>query len=255
MNTFKTIVTQLIYITLFFTIVSCVSDDASESIQIENSPRLSQIIDNQIIETGAVIACAASDIDNSAIVHVYYYLEEGATNVQFFETNTLNVDQNDYSNYKKLAITSQPLYEGFIQQFIRPFELEQWIIITFELNGEVKLSNPIRTKNISKATVWTDDITVNQQTPKMPNFTWEHNANGDNEIYFQVVSTLDNGLLSGTYTYDNHFQYYNTSNVVLNITPENPLMLTTGNSYKFLVMDVSEDNWVNTVFQSIFMAE
>ncbi|MFK7748504.1 MAG: hypothetical protein AB8B65_08945, partial [Kordia sp.] len=99
------------------------------------------------------------------------------------------------------------------------------------------------------------EVIVNQETSIMPKFTWEDNANGDNAIYFQIVSTPNNGLLSGTYTFENQFQYYNISNVVLNITPENPLDLTINNSYKFTLMDVSEDNWVNTVIQDIFVAQ
>lgn len=255
MYTKKTIVTIISCICLLFTIVSCESDGLSDSINLVNTSLLSDYIENRTTETGAVIACAASDEANSDVVHVFYYLEEGATNVQFFETNTADVDHNDFSNYRKLDITSTALFEGFIYQFTRPFELEQWVVVTFELNGEVKISNPIRTKNVTKATVWNSEVAIDQQTSTMPTFTWEHNATGDNAIYFQVVATEDNGLLSGTYTFENQFQYYDTSNVVLNITPQNPLSLTVGNSYKFLVMDVSEDNWVNTVFQSIFITE
>ena len=251
MNRLKTI----IYFTLFFAIVSCQSDDTAESIDVGNTVKLSDMIVNRTIETGAVISCAASDATNTDVVNVYYYLEEGATNVRFFETNTTNVDKDDYTTYNELIINSTTLFDGFIYQFSRTFAQEQWVIIAFELDGEAKLSNPIRTKNITKPTVWTDEVVINQETSKMPKFTWEHNANGDNAIYFQVVSTVDNGLLSGTYTYENEFQYYDTSNVVLNISEENPSGLTIDSSYKFTLMDVSEDNWVNTVIQDIFVAQ
>ncbi|MGH1384820.1 hypothetical protein [Kordia sp.] len=251
MNRLKTI----IYFTLFLAILSCQSDDTLDAVNIVNTTKLSDMIANRTIETGAVIACAASDVSNSNNVQVFYYLEEGATNVRFFETNTTNVDKDDYTTYNELVINSTALFEGFIYQFTRTFAQDQWVIITFELNGEVKLSNPIRTKNTTKPTVWTDEVAINQETSKMPKFTWEHNANGDNAIYFQIVSTVDNGLLSGTYTYENEFQYYDTSNVVLNITPENPSGLTIDSSYKFTLMDVSEDNWVNTVIQDIFVAQ
>lgn len=251
MNRLKTI----IYCTLFFAIVSCQSDDTVEPMNIDNTVRLSDVLENRTIETGAVIACAASDVTNTDIVNVYYYLEEGATNVRFFETNTTNVDKDDYTSYNELVINSTTLFEGFIYQFTRTFAEDQWVIVSFELNGEVKLSNPIRTKNSTKSTVWTDEVAINQEASKMPKFTWEDNANGDNAIYFQIVSTVDNGLLSGTYTYENQFQYYDTSNVVLNISEENPPGLTIDNSYKFTLMDVSEDNWVNTVIQDIFVAQ
>ncbi|MFK7750093.1 MAG: hypothetical protein AB8B65_17000, partial [Kordia sp.] len=181
------------------TIGSCQSDDTlSET----NTTTLSAMIQNRSIETGAVIACAASDATNSAIVNVYYYLEEGATNVRFFETNSVAVDKDNYSNYNQLQITSTALFDGFIYQFTRNFDQDQWVIVTFELDGDVKISNPIRTKNNTKPTIWTDEVIVNQETSIMPKFTWEDNANGDNAIYFQIVSTPNNGLLSGTYTFE-----------------------------------------------------
>jgi hypothetical protein len=247
--------TSILSVIFAITITACQSDDTTAAINLENSLRLSEVIANRTIETGAVIACAASDRNGSSVVHVFYYLEAGATNVQFFETNTTAVDQNDYSNYRKLDLPSQALFEGFIYQFTRPFGHDQWVIVTFELDGEIKISNPIHIKNNSKPTVWTDEVAIDQQVSKMPKFSWEHNANGDNAIYFQIVSTVDDGLLSGTYTLENQFQYYNTSNVILNISVENPLELTIDNSYKFTLMDVSADNWVNTVIQSIFIAQ
>ena len=79
----------------------------------------------------------------------------------------------------------------------------------------------------------------------MPKFSWINNQFGDNAIYFQVVSDAQNNLLSGTYTVENEFQYYNTSNVVLNITTEEPPLLSIGALYNFTLMDVSTDNWVN----------
>jgi hypothetical protein len=237
---------------LFFAIISCESDDA---INLDNTSKLSDVILNRTIETGAVIACAASNPENIEIVNIYFYPETGATNIQFFETNTTNIDSNDYANYQQLDISSEPFFNGYLRKFTRSFALDQWIIITYELDGEVKISNPIRTKNNSKPTIWTDEVVINQDVSTMPTFSWTDNANGDNAIYFQVISTVTDDLLSGTYTFENQFQYYNTSNVVLNITNGTPQDLTIGNSYKFTLMDVSEDNWVNTVIQDIFVVQ
>jgi len=240
------------FLVLFFGIISCKSDD---SINIENTLKLSEVIANRTIETGAVIACAASDKTNSDVVNIYFFPGVGATNIKFFETNSITVDPNNYENYRQLAIESESFFNGYLRQFIQPSAEEQWIIVTYELDGEVKISNPIRTKNITKPTIWTNEVVIDQQVSQMPTFSWTDNANGDNAIYFQIISTVDYELLSGTYTYENQFQYYNTSNVVLNITNGIPQTLTIGNSYKFTMMDVSEDNWVNTVIQDIFVVQ
>ncbi|MCF6223082.1 MAG: hypothetical protein L3J34_05070 [Flavobacteriaceae bacterium] len=114
------------------------------------------------------------------------------------------------------------------------------------------MSNPIRIKHVLKPTVWTEDVSIDHTQTGMPIFNWINNEFGDNAIYFQVVSDSQNSLLSGTYTNENQFQYYNTSNVVLNITTQTPPELIIGTSYNFTLMDVSEDNWVNSVIQKIF---
>ena len=121
--------------------------------------------------------------------------------------------------------------------------------------GEIKLSNPIRTKNLTQPSVFSNAIVINQEEALMPVFNWEANSGMNNAIFFQVLSTIDDELISGTYTYETHFQYYKTSNVVLNITDGIPPDLTLGQDYKFTIMDVSEDNWVNEVFISQFTIE
>ncbi len=219
-------------------LISCSKDG------IDDDAILSSYVLNRTIEKGAVIACAGSS-ENTSKVLVFQYPVNGATNTKLYETETINVDENDFSNYAKVAIEGSPFFNGYLQQFDRNLNVEKWIIVTHELNGEIKISNPIRTKQQSKVSKWTDAVEIDQQTSMMPRFSWEKNQLGDNAIYFQVVSDAQNNLLSGTYTIENTFQYYDTSNVVLNITTATPPILSIGTEYNFSLMDVSEDNWVN----------
>jgi len=234
------------YICIFAVLVSCSNDD-------EVDISLSTYVLNKTVETGAVIACAASDeVTNDVLV--FYYPETGASDIRLYETVNVEVDKSDLSNYTKIEINPLPLFNGYLEKIIRNTQAEKWIIVTFELNGEIKISNPIRTKQIMKPTVWSEDVTINQETTTMPKFTWQNNAFDDNAIYFQVISDVQDNLLSGTYTFENQFQYYNTTNVVLNITTETPPNLVLGSDYNFTLMDVSEDNWVNTVIEKTFEA-
>ncbi|MFD1615602.1 hypothetical protein [Gelatiniphilus marinus] len=233
----------------FLVFVSC-SKDADDNL----CNTLEAYILNKSFEMGAVIACAASDANTNEVL-TFYYPEIGATNIRFYETGSALIDENNFSNYKQIAIKSEPFFNGYLGKFTQLSANEKWIIVTFELNREIKISKPIRSKQNTKPTVWNDEVSINQNVSGMPNFTWEDDAFGDNAIYFQVVSNAQNNLLSGTYTYENHFQYYNTSNVVLNITTQTPFALVTGNNYNFTLMDVSEDNWVNGVIQKNFEAQ
>lgn len=237
---------QLIAFVIGFMLLSCSNDD--DSILVSNI--LSDYLLNNITETGAVIACAARDENTNAIL-TFYYPEDSAINVRYYETETADVNKLDYSKYKHLTIDSEPFFNGYLGKFTRNVEVEKWIIITYELNNEIKLSNPIRTKQIQKPTVWNTSVNVNLDDPLMPYFSWQANAFGDNAIYFQVVSSTNNDLVSGTYTYDANFQFYDLTNVVLKITEGTP-ELENNSSYNFTLMDVSIDNWVNLVSQKTF---
>lgn len=241
MNKIKCILVSLLVFT------SCLEDN-DDNLLVSS---LETYVLNRSFEMGAVIACAASDENTNAVL-TFYYPEEGATNIRFYETESAEVNKDDFSNYFQIAIQSEPFFNGHLGKFTQSSSPEKWVIITFELDGEVKISNPIRIKHLTKPTVWTDEVSINQTNSGMPIFSWQDNVVGDNAIYFQVVSDEQNNLLSGTYTYENHFQYYDTSNVVLNVTTETPPGLIIGNNYNFTLMDVSEDNWVNWVIQKTF---
>lgn len=234
------------FIFVIFLFAACESTDDV----VNEEVTLAAYIRGQQIETGAVIACSASELNTNNIL-TFFYPENGAVNVRFYKTETTEVEKLDYSKYTLKAIESEPFFNGALGKYTTEALMEHWIIISYELDGEVKMSNPIRTKQLSKATVWNDTVSINQDTALMPLFIWEANAVGDNAIYFQVLSKENNDLLSGTYTYESNFQFYDTSNVVLNITEGFP-ELESNSNYNFTLMDVSLDNWVNLVSQKAF---
>jgi len=86
-------------------------------------------------------------------------------------------------------------------------------------------------------------------------FEWQDGVIDENVIYFQVISDDQGNLVSGTYTYDRSWTFYDTSNVVLNITTDPNPTLEAGKEYNFTMMAVSEDNWVNLLIQQSFLAE
>ncbi len=235
------------YICVLLIFTSCSSNDDD----LEKANSLASYLSDKIIENGAVIACAGSDLNTDDIL-VFYYPEVGASDIRLYLTADIELDKNEFVNYSRLEIDRLPFFNGYLEKVIVDSEIEKWIIVTYELNNEIKISNPIRTKQIVKPTVWSEEVNIDMQQLGMPIFSWINNQFEDNAIYFQVVSNTDDDLLSGTYTFENKFQYYNTSNVVLNITLETPPILTVGERYNFTLMDVSEDNWVNTIIQKNF---
>ncbi|WP_299102103.1 hypothetical protein [uncultured Winogradskyella sp.] len=241
------------YLVLIFLIASCGNDDSSMLIEDLNS--LSIYIEGRIIENGAVIACAGNTENNIETVDIFFYPENGASNFRLYETTSLTVDPNDVLNYNRVFLEDTPVFNGYLRKFTGDFNSERWFIVSFEIDGEIKLSNPIRIKNETQPSLYSTQIIINQDIPQMPLFTWSVNSEENNAIFFEVLSTIDNDLISGTYTFETQFQYYDTSNVVLNITNGTPPNLVQGEDYKMTIMDVSEDNWINEIFVSQFTIE
>ncbi len=214
-------------------------------------------LDGNSIKTSNVIACAASDIDspvdNLSKILVFYYPRADVSNVQLFETASLDEDSSLFEHYTLVNAQAIDVFGGELQRFEIEREIENWLIVTFEENDTIHISNPIRTKIITAPTDWSTAINIDQSTSQMPVFEWT--AVPESTIYFQIVNELDETFISGTYTFETHFQYYNTENVVLNITPNNPPSLVIGRNYNFTLMGVSEDNWVHGVGMREFEVE
>jgi hypothetical protein len=206
-------------------------------------------------ETDDVIACAASKNEDSNTAFVFYYPIPGATNIRYFETKDVSVEKNDLLEYTEVDLLKEDVFNGYLGRFVRVSNKEVWCIVTYLVNNELRISQPIRLKNSSKPTEWSDAVEIDTDVNTMPVFSWEDGVYDDNEIYFQVITNSNNYLLSGTYTYDRWFQYYELENVVLNVTRDTPPQLLSNNSYGFTMMGVSIDNWVNLVIQKNFQIE
>ena len=230
--------------------ISCNQDD--EGMAFGDS--LADYLQVNSFEEAAVIACAASTKTAEEIL-VFYYPEPGAGNPHLYISSAIEGNAAQWASYTQSITTERPFFNAYLKAFVLDPSNEQSAIVTYELDGEVKVSNPIRLKNSQKLTVWTQEVAIDQSQTLMPQFTWEDNSEGDNAIYFQVLTDADNNLISGTYTHQNQFQFYNLNNVVLNITRQEPTSLEAGKTYGFTLMDVSLDNWVNKVIESEFIAQ
>ena len=206
---------------------------------------LQAAVEDQEIVLDNVIACAASNrIDG--LTSVYLYPREGASNIRYFETRTPDSDKNDFIEYEEFEVSPQDIFNGYLKRIETRVDEGIWVIVSFEEEGMLHLSNPIRIKKDSKPTEYLpENVSVENNGTTIPTFTWSDGTYDDTVIYFQVVSGENNDLFSGTYTYERTFEYYDTSNIVLNVTRDPPPLLEFSSDYNFTLMGVSEDNWVN----------
>lgn len=234
------------YTTCIFLWYSCQKDETLvEDTLAELTSAIPFKVDN-------VIACASTSDTDTNTIFAYFYPRPGASDFRYYETASIEDDKNDYTKYRQIDIVPTDLFNGYLKKFSRTLSQEKWVIITFLENEELHLSNPIRLKQNTKPTEFTDLLEIELATMGMPVFTWKDGIYQHNKIYFQIISDMENDLLSGTYTFDTTFQYYTLENVVLNITRDIPPVLQASQEYKFTLMGVSEDNWVNLIVEKDF---
>lgn len=208
----------------------------------------------------SLIACALGGQstfleDDQFPLSILFYPEGEPKNFRYFESSSANIDPNDYSNYQLQNLSEQPIFNGYLHSFQRTEISENlWGLVTYEKDGKLYISNPIHLKFPETKTEFNNGLlTLDQSDNLEPRFTWEDGEQKDNVIYFHVILDENGDLLSGTYTFDRTFQFYNLSNVVLNIRDTNPPPALEPNSkYTFVLMGVSVDNWVNLVIAKPF---
>lgn len=230
---------QIFALLLFLSCMSCSTDQLDQNGTLQDALRDREpVLDN-------VIACAASN-ENDDLVSVFLYPRDGASDLKYFESLNADIDKNNFEEYVRGEAPLVDVFNGYLKKFEVSVSDEKWVIVSFEEDGETHLSNPIRLKQQTKPTEYLpQNVTIDTTDASMPRFTWHDGSYSDTKIYFEVVSDANNDLLSGTYTLERQFQYYDLDNVVLNITKGTPSPLKEAESHKFTLLGVSEDNWVN----------
>lgn len=236
-------------------LLSCKKDKVEEVI--DQTVLSGYIQANSNLESASLISCAGGNNtsfmgSSETPISVFFYLENGATDFKYFETDSIEVENTDLSLYHEKAFTLTSLFNGVMRKFNHPaVSREKWGIVTFKTNGKLHKCNPIRlkagvspTQDISLETI----VTENGVTPS---FDWTAENEPNNVIYFSIVSDLSDNLISGIYTYDKYWGFYELSNVVLNVSPGNP-SLNLNQDYNYTLMGVSEDNWVHTMAMKSF---
>ncbi|WP_442265082.1 hypothetical protein ACSIGC_12125 [Tenacibaculum sp. ZS6-P6] len=239
----------LIVLILLF---SCSKDEKSTNLSDTILSDFLQNHSNKVLDE--VIACAGSS-NNEDIVLVYYFPEEGSFDFKYYETESINVNPDDFSNYKLKILPIEGVFGNKLSAFKRNELQDAWGIVTYQTEGKIHKSNPIRIKHTQQATVYNSDVTIDTSVRLSPEFRWNESELKNDAIYFQVLLEQNSIFVSGTYTFDRFFRYYDTSNVVLTINPTTPPKLEIANDYQFIVLGVSLDNWVNSYSYKNFTAE
>lgn len=206
---------------------------------------------NNDLGSGDIIACAGGKEGGlfgiaEEPTSVFFYPIKGASDFRYFEAENI-ADSLDFSKYFQKDLEDEPVFNGYLWKFNNlPFTGERMGIVTYKTPGKLHICTPIRQKTTLKPTEINPDLATVTESGINPKFAWDDGLLKENVIYFQVIADQSDNLISGTYTYEKEFAFYDLNNVVLNITDTTSTpVLEPNQNYKFILMGVSEDNWVN----------
>ena len=232
-------------------LLGCTKDVVSVRSDLE-----SYIEDYKHLDTDYLIACAGGNNasfmgSTETPISIFYYKVDGFEDVQIFETSDPNY--TDYSSYHKVDLSHENLFNGRMGRFLSPsISNLRYMIVTYVTDSKIHISEPIR---IDAATFPTVDIANEltiQEDSIHPIFNWQNDNVNGNVIYFSLVSDSNDNFISGIYTEVKNWQFYDLTDVVLNVTPTSNPVLDPSSSYQYIHMGVDDNNWVRSFTSKSF---
>lgn len=243
---FKNVLFFLVFIAAFF---SC-SEDADSTV----ARNLQEYIDqNSNKEFATFTAFAANAAGNQALSYIFYVPEQGATDIRYYEMVDADAATNDFTNYRRKSLSSASVFGGKLGRFSRSGETETWCLVTCVVDGKLHISDLILLKNKSKTTQYTNDVSITYTTTTTPKFIWQDAATTEQDTYLQILTDNKDNFISGTYTKQQTFQFYDESNIVASLNETTPNALVADEIYNFTMINIGEDNWVDLIIEEQFI--
>jgi hypothetical protein len=209
------------------------------------------VTENQSLSEDYLIACAAGNLSSfmgstEQPISIFYYNVDGASTAILY-VKSIEGDHADYSNYSRANETPISMFNGRMGRFPVSTDYNgRWVVVAYTSGTSYHISDPIL---IHAESLPTADITsqiVVQGDSLQPEFDWSADVVPGNVIYFSLISNGTDDFISGVYTTEKNWNFYDLSNVVLNVTPTSSPTLNAQESYMYTNMGVDEDNWVRT---------
>ena len=201
------------------------------------------------------------DFENNSTIHFYnnkpfYNRNPTLEVVSCYETENIDVDKNDFSQYKRKNLKYRN--GGFFSYIDRPSDnsTEVWAIVTYKDNGALYMSDPIKIQPKNKPLHFLSNpngVSVDFSNKFLPEFSWVDGTYKDSETFSQEISDLTGTLLTSTVTNDKSLKYKNSNNLTYNFSKEVGWgELKLNKEYVIYVYGTDKDNWATMHIRTLF---
>lgn len=204
-----------------------------------------------------LIACAAGNLDafmgnSDRPIRIFFYNVDGASSATLYVKSNEG-EKEEYRYYSRVDEAAETLFNGRMGFFSVSNNLAgKWVIVSYTSESNYHVSDPILLRADTHPTVDISNKIVFEGDSLQPEFNWHADPVKGNVIYFSLISNSADDFVSGVYTTEKNWNFYDVSNVVLNVTPTSNPTLNAQESYVYTNMGVGKDNWVRTFGTKLF---
>ncbi|MDA9773425.1 hypothetical protein N9B82_00595 [Saprospiraceae bacterium] len=196
-----------------------------------------------------LVACAASPENSDISTYIWHKTIANATDLRLWYSDTYT---QVLADYEEEELSNSSLFQGFMGRFDSQKKSGAYIV-SVNVDEAFIHSKPIEILSETQSTIWGPPVFVDQTKPLEPRFDWQPSTFDSESIYFHLlVNTDQDDAISATYSYDPYFQFYDTTNVVFNVTEKLNPTLEAERNYQLTLMQVSGNNWVSAVTARTF---
>lgn len=209
------------------------------------------ITENQGRSEDFLIACAAGNMeefmgDAERPISIFFYNVDGASTASLYVKSEEGKPE-EYCYYSKVDMFPESMLNGRMGRFpVSKDFTDKWVIVTYTTGTTYHVSDPILLRADTHPTIDISNKIVAMGDSLQPEFNWHADPIKGNVIYFSLISNSANDFVSGVYTEDKMWDFYDLTNVVLNVTPTMNPTLNSQDSYVYTNMGVGQNNWVRT---------
>lgn len=178
-------------------------------------------------------------------ISVFFYNVDGASAATLF-VKSEEGSKDEFCYYSK-AEEVPVVFNGRMGRYALPKTYSgKWVVVAYTTGTTYNVSEPILLRADTHPTIDISSKIIATGDSLEPDFNWLGDFVKGNALYFSFISNSNNDFISGVYTTERTWKFYDLSNVVHNVTPTMNPSLNSQDSYIYTNMGVGSDNWVRT---------
>lgn len=177
-------------------------------------------------------------------IAIYFQKVVGSMDIQIFES--FYADSSNYGRYSRKFQSNESIFNGRMGKFLLSSSVaSKWIIVAYKTTTQLYVSTPIRISSFDHPSIDMSDSLTITESGITPHFNWTNDNIIGCSKYFSAISDGTNNLISAIYTSQKNWTFFDTSTVILDLSPTTP-SLSPNLTYTYTHFGIDNHLWARS---------